>query len=213
MHNKGIFEINRESNQFTILMHVYNKQDFKNRNDFQNIQGKQRKFVREMSCTQLQISNNGLIWTMFCTLHHKNSNMFEWYIHHSSTLKSLLYFHFEWAWFQNTKQIGACQVNGFSCWTVKLEPVKYLCRKEWQLSPCHRFSYNKDGVVQMEIHEMPRLQAVVRVPRPCKPCRFDFLVCLGVCFRILTIFGVIEADKYVPTDCKEKYLPPTGHRS
>ena len=48
---------------------------------------------------------------------------------------------------------------------------------------------------------MPRLQAIVHVLRPCKPCRFYFLVCLGVCRRILTIFGIIEAEKYVLIDC------------
>ena len=44
---------------------------------------------------------------------------------------------------------------------------------------------------------MPRLQAVVRVIRPCKPCILDFIVCLGVCRKIWTIVEVAEAQKYV----------------
>ena len=48
---------------------------------------------------------------------------------------------------------------------------------------------------------MPRLQAVVRVIRPCNSPKFNFLVCLGVCRWKMTIFGVAEAEKYVPIDC------------
>ena len=48
---------------------------------------------------------------------------------------------------------------------------------------------------------MPRLQAVVCVLRPCKPCRVNFPVFLGVCRLILTIFGNAEAEKIVPIDC------------
>ena len=45
---------------------------------------------------------------------------------------------------------------------------------------------------------MPRLQAVVRVLTPCKPCGFDFLVWLGVCRMKMTIFGFAEAEKICP---------------
>ena len=57
---------------------------------------------------------------------------------------------------------------------------------------------------------MPHLQAVVRVLRPCKSCRVDFLACLGVCCRKMTIFGVAEAEKFVSFDVRKNICRQTA---
>ena len=71
--------------------------------------------------------------------------------------------------------------------------------------PSHYFT-EIPSQIPVQPSVMPRLQAVVHVLRPCKPCRLNVLFFLGVCRRILTILGVMEVEKYVPIACWEKYI-------